>query len=51
MDNRQFAILIEAIDNCKYEIIKKLEEIRCGIVDVENEIQKLTQKIIRSFKR
>ena len=25
MDEHQFAILIEAIDNCKCEIVKKLE--------------------------
>ena len=44
MDEHQFAVLIEAIDNCKYEIIKKLEEIRCGIIDVEEEIQNLPRK-------
>ena len=45
MDEHQFAVLIEVIDNCKYEIIKKLEEIRCGIIDVEEEIQKVSRKI------
>ena len=44
MDEHQFAILIEAIDNCKCEIVKKLEEIRCGIIDVEEEIQNLPRK-------
>ena len=45
MDEHQFAVLIEVIDNCKYEIIKKLEEIRCGIIDVEEEITELSKKI------
>ena len=45
MDEHQFAILIETIGDCKYEIIKKLEEIRCEIIDVEEEIQNLPRKI------
>ena len=39
MDDHQFAILIEVIDNCKYEIIKKLDEIRCGLIDIEDKIK------------
>lgn len=38
MDNQQFNILIQELHQIKKEIIDKLEEIRCGIVDVEDEI-------------
>ena len=39
MDEHQFSVLIEVIDNCKTEIIEKLEEIRCGLIDVESKIK------------
>jgi len=36
MDDQQFQILIQELQTAKQEIIDKLEEIRCGIIDVEN---------------
>ena len=44
MHDHQFQILIQELQIFKDEIIKKLEEIRCGTIDVEEEIQKFTQK-------
>jgi len=41
MDQHQFDILIQELHICKKEIVDKLEEIRCGNVDIENAVQKL----------
>ena len=45
MNNQQFEILIEQIQIAKNDIIEKLEEIRCGIIDVETECAKCSNKI------
>ena len=37
MNEEQFKLFIEEIRAIKQEIIDKLEEIRCGILDVEDE--------------
>ena len=39
MEDYQFDLLIQELQICKNEIIGKLEEIRCGIIDVESEVQ------------
>jgi len=44
MHDHQFQILIQELQFFKDEIIKKLEEVRCGIIDVEEEIQNLPRK-------
>jgi len=45
MHDYQFQILIQELQIFKDEIITKLEEIRCGIIDVEEEIKSLPRKI------
>ena len=41
MDQHQFDILIQELQICRNEIIEKLEEIRCGNIDIKNAVQKL----------
>jgi len=41
MDNNQLQQLINEIIQMKREIINKLDEIRCGGIDIETEIEKL----------
>ena len=43
MNEQQFNILIQELQIIKNDITEKLEEIRCGIIDVETEVQKLSE--------
>ena len=35
MDNQQFDLLMQELKISKNQIIEKLEEIRCGLIDIE----------------
>ena len=43
MNDHQFTLLIQELQICKNEIIEKLEAIRCGIIDYENEVEKFNK--------
>lgn len=45
MDDTQFNDLIKELLNLKTGIIDKLDEIRCGIIDVESEIQNIKKEL------
>jgi len=40
MNNPQFQILIQELQIIKNDIIEKLEEVRCGLIDIESEVEK-----------
>ena len=43
MTDHQLQVLINEFIQAKTEIIKKLEEIRCGGIDIETEIERLKE--------
>ena len=43
MNDSQIKQIADAIYICKDEIVTKLEELRCDIIDVENELIKLNK--------
>lgn len=45
MDENQFDLLIQALKVVTITVVEKLEEIRCGNIDVETEINKLRSEI------
>lgn len=47
MNDREFEVVQEGV-RILGEILEKLEEIRCGIVDVETEVQRLRKEVIVS---
>lgn len=44
MNDHQFALLIQEVQICRNEIIEKLEAIRCGIIDYENEVKNFREQ-------
>jgi hypothetical protein len=44
MDRNQFQQLINEIIQTKREIIEKLEQIRCGLIDIEVEVEKIMDR-------
>lgn len=45
MDKEQFQYLIAQLECMQKSIVDKLEEIRCGIIDIENEIEKVKSSV------
>lgn len=45
MTDQQFSILIQELHGIKKEIIDKCDEIRCGGIDIEEEIKKRGEKL------